>query len=228
MRVRRLRWLGAAALAAGATACGYSGPPAATLLRQAKAAFDSTPAFHMQLSSQGTPGSGLVLTGASGDAVRPDGFTGTLDVEENGLPVQVGVISTGGHFYAKLPFTGAYVVTDPAQYGFSDPGKLLDPDTGISSLLPATEDPTIGSSTRYNGETLQEVDGTLPGQKLAAVLIDADPSQPVSVTYGIDLSTHQVRTVDLTGPIDQAGHDSTYHLVITDYGESVRVTPPPA
>ena len=62
---------------------------------------------------------------------------------------------------------------------------------------------------------------------MAALLVDAEPSQPVAVVYSIDTSTHQVREVELTGPIFEAGHDSTFTLLITNYGESVSVTPPP-
>ena len=229
--MRALRRPGSAAclgMAALLGACGYSGPSASTLLQQARATFDSTSAFHFQLTSSNVAGSGLVLTSATGDAVRPDGFSGTLTVEENGLPVQVAVVSVGGQFYARLPFSLDFQKTNPAQYGFGDPGKLLDPNTGISTLLTAAQHPAIGQSVRLNGESLQQVTATLPGEKVAALLVDAEPSQPVSVVYGIDTSSHQLREVQLTGPIFEAGHDSTFTLLITHYGESVSVTPPPA
>ncbi len=217
--------LGVALLAA---ACGgYSGPSAATLLRKAKATFDRTSAFHLQLMSSNTSGSGLVLKSASGDAARPNEFHGTLTVLESNLPLQIGVVSVSGTSYVKLPFSGVYVAANPAQYGFANPGKLLDPNSGISTLLPATEHPSIGQSTRYNGESLQQVSGTLPGQRVKQVLVDANPAQPVSVVYSIDTSTDQVRLVDLTGPLFHSGQDTTFHLILTNYGESVSITPPP-
>ena len=218
----------AAGLAALAAACGYAGPSAATLLQRARTTFDQTTAFHIQLTSQDATGSGIQLTAADGDAVRPDGFHGTLQLEESGLPLQVQVVSTAGHFYVQLPFTLAYQPADPAQYGFADPGQLLNPTTGISTLLTSARSPTIGSSVRDSGESLQQVDATLPGQLVASLLVDADPSQPVSVVYGIDITDNQVRTVDLTGPLFEAGHQSTFHLILSRYGENVSVTPPPS
>src|SRR5487761_549696 len=202
-----------AGLAALVASCGYAGPSASTLLQRGKAAFDHTSAFHLQLTSQDATGSGILLTGANGDAVRPDGFRGNLQVEQSGLNLQVSVVSTAGHFYIQLPFSAAYQSANPAEYGCADPGKLLDPK--------------IGSSVRYNGESLQQVDATLPGQLVASLLVDADPSQPVSVVDGIDTANNQLRTVDLTGPLYQAGHQSTFHLILTGYGENVSVTPPP-
>jgi hypothetical protein len=226
---RRSRLLAAAAGMAllGAACGGSSGPSAVTLLQRAKAKFDQTSAFHLEITSSNASGNGLVLKSASGDAARPSKFQGTLTVEESNLPVQIGVVSVGGTSYVRLPFSGAYIAANPAQYGFANPGKLLDPNTGISTLLPATQSPKLGSTTRYSGESLQEVSGTLPGRKVKQVLLDANPSQPVSVVYSIDTSNNEVRLVDLTGPLFQSGQDATFHLILTNYGESVSITPPP-
>jgi hypothetical protein len=219
---------GAAGLAAAVAACGgYSGPSAATLLREAKARFDQTSAFHLQLTSSNVSGTGLALKSASGDAARPDEFHGSLDVEENSLPLQIGVVAVGGKSYVRLPFSGAYILANPAQYGFANPGQFLNPNTGISTLLPATQHPSIGGTVRYNGETLQQVNGTLPGETVKRVLVDAHPGEPVSVVYSIDTSTNEVRLVDLTGPLFQSGQNTTFHLILTNYGESVSITPPP-
>jgi len=224
--MHRRRIAAVAGLALAAAACGHSGPSAATLLQKAKTTFDQTSSFHFQLSSQNTPGAGLELTAAAGDAVRPDGFTGTLTVEEAGLPLAIKVVSTGGNFYAQLPFSDDFTEANPSKYGFADPGQLLNPNTGVSTLLTAAENPSIGSSTRYNGESLQEVDATLPGKEVASLLVDAQPSQPVTAVFSIDTSTYQVREVDLTGPIFEAGHQSTFHVVLDNYGENVSITPP--
>ena len=88
-------------------ACGYAGPSASTLLQRAKATFDQTSAFHLQLTSQGATGTGVLLTAANGDAVRPDGFQGSLQVQQSGLNLTVNVVSTAGHFYIQLPFSAA-------------------------------------------------------------------------------------------------------------------------
>ena len=93
--------------------------------------------MHFTLDSSGAPSTGTVLTGGEGDIVRPSSFQGTLKVHANGTPVDLKVVSVGGKVYAQLPFAAGYSVIDPAAFGFGDPGKLLDPDTGISQLLTA-------------------------------------------------------------------------------------------
>ena len=220
--------VGLAAVAVILTAaCGYSGPAAATLLQRAATTFNSTASFHVHLTSDDVAGSGTLLTGADGNATRPDGFAGTLDVTESGLPLQIGVVSAGGDFYARLPFSTVYVKADPSQYGFADPGRLLNPSTGISTLLTGAHSPSVSGEVRQNGETLVQVHALISGKLVEALLTDADPNQNVDVTFGIDPGTDQVRQVDLTGPIFEKGNQSTFHLVLDKYGENVSITPPP-
>jgi lipoprotein LprG len=232
MTPRRLPLLGLAAALAGA-ACGGSqpsnGPDAATLLRQGKAAVDATPALHFTLTSQNAPtaGTGTYITGGDGDAQRPNGVRGTLDVIFNGLPLKLSVLSAGGTFYVKLPFTTGYQATDPSKYGFSDPGHLLDASAGLSSLLTDATSATLDGRDRLNGEELEEVKVSLPGKPVAALLTSADPSQAVQGRIGLTTQDHQVRRVVLTGPFFDAHNSSTYTLILDRYGETVQISPPP-
>jgi lipoprotein LprG len=207
-------------------ACG--GPPLnpATLLRQAKHAIDSAPSAHFELTSSGATGSGTALVGGEGDVKRPDSFQGTLQVSAAGFDVDVQVVSVGGTFYARDPLTGRFGTANPASYGFGDPAQLLSPETGLSSLLLLCQSAATRDDDRYNGEQLHEVACSLPGHPVAALLTSADPSQPVSATFGIDASNGQLRRVVLTGPFYSANTLSTYILVVANYGENVTVTPP--
>jgi len=153
------RALALAVMAAAMTACGNP-PPAdpAQLLREAKKSVDSAASLHVTLSSQNVTGAGPLITGGDGIAKRPDGFAGKLDVVVSGFPVAVDVVSTGGVFYARNPLgTGGFDKTDPSAYGFGDPGQLLDPSNGLSSLLPGCASPTNRDADRLNGEQLSEV-----------------------------------------------------------------------
>ncbi len=212
------------------SACGSSSVPslnALTLLKKAKSVVDSAPSFHFVLTSADVTGSGAELSGGSGDMKRPDSMSGTLEVSIYGLALNVPVVSVGGVFSVKLPTGGGFTAANPADYGFADPATLIDPNTGLSSLLLKCKSPQVESDDRYNGEALHEVGCTLPGSAVAAVLTSADPSKPVAATFGIDTSTSQLRRVVLTGPFVTASNTNTsYTLVLTNYGENVSVTPP--
>ena len=197
------------------------------LLGEGRQAVDATPAVHFKLSSDNVSGVSTYISGGEGDARRPDGFAGSFTVSLNGLLLPITVVSSGGTFYVRLPLRSTFEVTDPAKYSFSDPGHLIDPNAGLSNLLSRAKTASLGDRDRYQGEELYEVSVTLPGDLVKALLTSADPSQDVRGTVGIDVDNHEVRRVVLVGPFFAKGMDSTYTVILDNYGENVTITPPP-
>jgi len=213
--------------ATAVASCGST--PAAdphALLQQAKRTIDAAPSLHFVLTSTGASGTGTLITGGEGDALRPESFSGTLNVVRSGFSVRVHIVSTGGQFLVELPLTTHYEKATPSDYGFGDPAILLDPDKGLSSLLVNPLSEHTADRDRLNGEELDEVEVTLPGDRVAALLTSADKSRPVSGRIGIDVGNHQIRRVVLTGRFFDATADSTFTLVLDSYGENVTITPP--
>jgi LppX_LprAFG lipoprotein len=208
--------------------CGKPAINATDLLQRTKGVLDSTQSFHFTLSSADVSGAGPLLTGGHGDMERPASMSGMLQVSLYGLGIGVPVVSVGGTFSVKLPTSTGYTIADPASYGFADPARLIDPSHGLSSLLLTCRSPQVQNDDRYNGEALHEVACTLPGAEVAALLTSADPSKDVAATFGIDTTTTQLRRVVLTGPFVTVGTDSTYTLILANYGENVSITPPPS
>jgi lipoprotein LprG len=182
---------------------------------------------HFALSSSGAPSTGTILTGGDGDISRPSSFGGTLKVQAAGSTVDLKVVSVGGTVYAQLPFAQKYSVIDPAAFGFGDPGKLLDPKTGISQLLTKATKAKLGDEKRVSGEVVREVTADLPGQLVADLLTSKDPSKPVSADFSIAEDSGQLRRASLTGPFFSADQQSTYTLELSDFGGDVSITAPP-
>jgi lipoprotein LprG len=215
--------------AAGFMAAGCSGgstPPAHSLLESAKQSLNATRGVHFTLTSANVPHSGTVLVGGSGDAIRPALFKGTLRVAQSGLQLSVGVISAGGKVYLKPPLVPGYTQADPHRYGFSDPGLLLNPRTGLASLVDAVTSAKSAGKDRFNGATLDEVAVTIPGTAVAHVLTSKDPSKPVTGRLGIDPSTHELRRAVLTGPFLAPDMATTFTVVLDHYGETVNISAP--
>jgi lipoprotein LprG len=147
-------------------------------------------------------------------------------VVQSGFNVTVHIISAGGYFYVQLPFSSAYEPTDPSKYGFGNPATLLDPNLGLSTLLTSASSASMGDRDRLNGEELYEVNVTLPGDRVAALLTSADKTQSVQGVIGIDVDNHQIRRVVLTGPFFDKSQKSTFTLILDKYGENVAITPP--
>lgn len=223
-------------LLAGCSGSSTGGHPSASssakpdprqLLQQAKQVLDHTSAAHFVLQGSNVPTSGSpTVTGGEGDIARPDKFRGTLTVQGGPFNGKLKVVSVGGSFYVQLPVLNTWSKVNPRQYGFGDPGQLLNPKTGLTSLLPAATNLSYRGETRVNGEVVQQVHGTLPGQKVGQVLTIADRSATVDATFGITPGQHQMRQVTLTGPFFAKGGHSTFTLTLTRYGENVSISAP--
>jgi hypothetical protein len=197
------------------------------LLAHAKRTLDDTKTAHFVLDSTGAPQTGTVLVGGQGDIARPASFDGTLKVHALGSALDLKVISVGGTVYAQLPFTTSYSVVDPAQFGFGDPGALLDPNTGISQLLAKAGSAKLGAEKRVGGEVVREVTAQIPGQLVQQILTSKDPSTPVQATFSIVSKTGELRRAELTGPFYEAGKNATFILELSDFGADVHITAPP-
>jgi hypothetical protein len=210
-------------------ACGGDSPSesAPDLLAKAKSTLDAADSAHFVLESTGAPKTGTVLTGGEGDIARPASFDGTLKVNALGSALDLKVISVDGTVYAQLPFTTSYSVVDPAQFGFGDPGALLDPETGISQLLAKAESAKLGDEKRVGGEVVREVTAKLPGDLVEQILTSKDPSTPVKARFSIATKTGELRRAQLTGPFYVAGQDATFTLQLSDFGADVHIAAPP-
>lgn len=209
-----------------ATSATTSAPPtAAGLLATARATLDRTQALAFVLQGTDLPPDGNVLVGGAGDVARPDGFRGMLDVRFAGALAKVEVVSTGGDFYAKLPLTSVFAKTDPKVLGFGDPGRFMDPRAGLTQLLTTATGPKIAGESRVVTDIVTEVTATLPGSVVADLLTSADPAQDVAATFAVT-KDGQLRRAVLVGPFWAKGTDSTYTLLLRDYGKNVSITAP--
>ncbi|MGY1713493.1 LppX_LprAFG lipoprotein [Geodermatophilus sp. SYSU D01106] len=228
MLLRRAVALGAGLVVALA-GCGGGEPEesAGDLLQRAKTTLDGTSSLHFVLTSEGAPTTGTALTGGEGDVLRPASFEGTLQVLAAGSSLDLAVVSVDGTVYAQLPFTSGYSEVDPAQFGFGDPGALLDPDTGISQLLAEADSAQLGEERRVDGEVVREVTAELPGELVEQVLTSADPAQPVQARFSVVPDSGELRRAELTGPFYASGQDATFTIELSDPGADVEITAPP-
>ena len=218
-----------AGLVVALAGCGGGEPEesAGDLLARAKTTLDDTGSLHFVLTSEGAPTTGTALTGGEGDIARPSSFDGTLQVLAAGSSLDLAVVSVDGTVYAQLPFTSGFSVVDPAQFGFGDPGALLDPNTGISQFLAEAESAELGEERRVDGEVVREVTAQVPGDLVEDVLTSADPSQPVQARFSVATDGGQLRRAELTGPFYAAGQDATFTIELSDPDADVEITAPP-
>jgi lipoprotein LprG len=195
-------------------------------LDAAQAVLEATDAMTIELTSTDVPtdvngvrsatGVGVV----DGDTIK---FAGDIEGRINGVTATVGLICIGPDAYMKL-FTPDYAPVDLDELGAPNPTSFLDPDTGLASLIGATTDVAEGERTREGREILRQVTGTLPGDRVEALLRLGGSDRTFDVTYGLT-EDDELRTAVLEGEFYD-GTESTYTLLLTDYGQAVPIERP--
>jgi len=203
------------------------GPSPRALLDRTARVLDATRAVHFELLSSGLPPKTTVMVSGHGDLARPADVAGSLLVGASGATATIKVIAANGKFYVELPLTPRYTTAKPATYGLGNPAVLLSRTRGLTSLLAHLLVPAIHGSLHVDGEQLELIAGTVPGTQVP-FLTDRDRNQPVTVTAEIATRSWQLRRVVLSGPFAKPRTTTTYTIELTDYGEHVRVAPPPA
>lgn len=227
--MRRHAWPAAVALTLTLSACGSGSHPLQPdqALTEAKQHLDQTQGVHFTLVSSDVPAGVTTVSAADGTLTRAPAFQGTITLPIHGMTVKVEVVSVGGKTWAKLPLLPGYQTINPADYGAPDPGTLLDPSTGISSLLPATTGVSVGASHRGgegNRSVLSDYHGTVPGAAVAHVIPGS--SGDFGATYTIDDQGYLSQAV-LTGHFSGEAHPaSTYTVTVSDYGTDQQISAP--
>jgi len=198
----------------------------ATALKTAQQKLEDTSGVTVSLSTDDLPEGVQGLKSASGTVTDAPAFDGSLGVVTHIGSFSVPVKSVDGKVYAQIPLTPGWSEVDPADYGAPDPARLVSADQGVPSLLAATQDPQNGKDIRGgvdNKEVLSTYTGTVPASAVSAIIPGA--SGDFDATYAVT-SDGELRQASLTGEF-YAGHpDTTYTMVLTDYGTSKDVTAP--
>ena len=219
------------------SACGDSQqtPGASSLIHDAQKAINTDTAFHfkMKLEHPGTPSAqGLEIDAADGDVVKPDKIKGTATVTQGSIPVDVQYIGIGSQQWLLTPLSPNW--ESASDLGI-DLGKLLDPNTGISAVLGAMQNPkNAGDDTILNDGDCWLVQGTVPAGDLAPIT-GGDPTatNAVDTTVCVAKNTdskglRQPYEVILKGVVaDGDTAQTTRTFTLSKFNESVDIQPPP-
>lgn len=227
---RRSASAGAALVAAlTLSSCGGGGEPGlnpAESLREAEQVLREAGSVQLVLEGSDLPEEGSYIIAADGaGSMEPPAFEGTITARMAGIQADVPTVAVDGELHVQLPYTPGYTQVSPESLGVPDPARLFDPEAGMVSLLPQTQDPQLGEEVRAGSEVLREVTGTLPGEVVVDLLAAGDPEAVFDVTYGLVEQTWQTRTVHITGPFYPPAQ-SSYTLTLDGYGEPVSVEAP--
>lgn len=196
------------------------------VMELAKTTLDETSGVNLSLKTTDLPSGVTGVKEATGVGAHPPAFDGSLTVVLSGTDFKVPVIAVDDKVYAQIPLTPGWSDVDPADYGAPDPAQLMSPETGFSSLLPATEDLEEGESVRGgedNREVLTEFTGTVPDDTVRNILPGATGDFDATYTITED---GELREAVLTGVFYPNTESMTYTIGFEDYGTEKKITAP--
>jgi lipoprotein LprG len=196
------------------------------VMKLAKTTLDETSGVNLSLKTSDLPAGVTGVTEATGVGVHPPAFDGSLTVMLSGTSLNVPVIAVDNKVYAQIPLTPGWSDVDPEDYGAPDPATLMSPETGFSSLLPATEGLKEGESVRGgvdNKEVLTEFTGTVPDSAVRNILPGATGDFDATYTVSAD---GELREAVLTGVFYPNTDSMTYTIGFEDYGTEKKIAAP--
>lgn len=195
-------------------------------LAEAKDSLDDTSGVTITLATDDLPEGVTGVESAEGVGTHAPAFDGAITVRLSGQSFEVPVVAVDGKVFVQLPFTPEWQDIDPAEYGAPDPARLMSPDAGFSSLLPATKGLEQGESVRGgedNSEVLTEYTGTVGADVVKNVIPTA--SGEFDATYTVT-DDGELRSATLTGVFYEDSESMTYTVTFEDYGTEKDIAAP--
>lgn len=197
------------------------------VMAAAKEQLDSTSGVELRLATDDQPDDGNYLASAEGTlTAEPAAFEGSVSGRVMGIEAgDIGVVAVDGDVWIDaLGWTNQY---DPEDFCAPDPATLLDPETGVSPILTATEDLEAGEAER-GGEDNQDVltpySGTVPGDTIRNILPCAE-GDTFDATYRID-ADGRLAEAEITGAFFPGLDEITYTIEVLDYDVEKDITAP--
>ncbi len=221
-----------AVLLAGCTGGGDDGGSTDTAAVQkrldaAKRTIDDAETVDVSLTTSSVPDGVSGLLSATGKGNHSPAFEGDVKVSSGGATLTAKVIAVDGTVYANTGITPGFLTIDPASLKAPDPAGLLDPDSGLTSILASTEDLKTGDQSRDGRDVLTSVTGTLPGSVVADIIPSASRQGTFTVTYRLT-DEDELRDAKMTGPFYGEGSKVTYTVKLATSDEPVTITAPAA
>jgi lipoprotein LprG len=215
-----------AALLLVAAGCGgastkASTKPPAERLAAAKKIFDKTSGVAISLKAKQLPSSVAGVLSADGIGTHQPAFQGNIRVFQSGLALKVPIVAVDNKVYVSF---GTWQEVDPSQYNAPDPAALMDPTTGLSTLLTQATNLKAGSPQRSGSSIVTDITGTVPGSAVAQIIPSA-LDQDFAATFTLDGTNHLTKAV-LTGKFYPKVADVTYTFTFSNYGTSTTVKAP--
>ena len=226
--VRRLPALLAVAAMASGAGCGAATVNATQVLNDSTRAMAQVRTLQADVTfGPGATALGFQLIAATGRVRRPADSDTIGKVKSGSATLQPELITVGGKTYLReaqfLPF---HALSDADAAGYPSAGRLLDPSTGVTALLPKGKSPTAVGHESVDGHDCYKLNATYSADLANAALAPITVSGDVRAVIWIDSATSQVRRVQITGHLFDVSTQSFVDVRLHDFNGPVEIAAP--
>lgn len=180
--------------------------------------------FVLEHNEDGTPiGSGIVMTKAEGDVVKPDELKATITGTAMGMTVKVELVTAEGKTMMTNPLNKKWEE-------LTDQFKVLsvfDPSTGIAAIIKDITNPASLKDEKVGDALCYHIKGDIVSQTLEPITGVTAKDVPVGVEVWIDKESFLVQQISLTGKITDGEKDGIVRtLTISNYDKDVDISLP--
>lgn len=197
------------------------------VMAYAKSLLDETSGVRLSLETGDSPPEGDFLQAAEGTITTQPAFDGSVSGRVMGFDASgIDVVSVDGKLQVNVPVTG-WTEFDPSEFCAPDPALLLDPDSGVSSVLTAAEGLEEGEAERGgadNEEVLTPFDGSVPGEAIKKILPCAE-GDDFEANFRVNGDGY-LESADITGEFFPGVDDITYTIQVLEYDVEREITAP--
>ncbi|MCL3837332.1 LppX_LprAFG lipoprotein [Aeromicrobium duanguangcaii] len=199
---------------------------AAERLDTAAQALTEAESLDISLATSSLPDGVRGLLSAKGVGDHSPAFSGDVKIVAGGATIAAEVIAVDDKVYAKTGFSPVWAPLDPKSLGAPDPADLLgsDADSGLAGLLKVTTDVETGDKSRDGDTVLTEIEGDIPGDRIAALIPTADQNESFDVVYRLT-DDDELHDAKITGPF-YGDEDVTYTVELQPRDEPADITAP--
>ena len=179
--------------------------------------------YEVKRPANAKPVQGLDIVGLTGDLTADGKMQATIDVQQNGIPLQLEFISVPPTQYLKDPVSGKWQSV-PAS---ASPVGTLNVSAGVAQILDrVTGAKYVGTESR-NGVETYRFTGGVKGADVAGIVRTVDPTASFTVDLWIGVDDHYVHSVEMVGAA-AAGEDAktVRSINLSKFNEPVDIKPP--
>ena len=170
---------------------------------------------------------GFTLVSAQSKIKPPSDSDSTFKVKQQDFLVDVRVVTVGGAYYLKVPFSPFTQLPADQAASLPDPARLMDPAHGLPALMGSGRKPSFAGSEKVDGHDCSKVSALYSASDVAAVLgTGVKPSGDVTAVFWIGKDDHLVRRLTLTGQLVAAGQSSSVDVHLHDFDAPLDIQKP--